>query len=130
YSFWMPFLIFTYGVGLFGAGVFVTDFSKDGAPRARTKNGLLHDLFSFFVFASLAAACFVFANFFSMLGQFEWRNYSIATGVLYICGFFLFARAFSPQSKLNFIGGLLQRTTISLGSIWLTLSLLHFLSFI
>ncbi|MEV5892415.1 DUF998 domain-containing protein [Nonomuraea fuscirosea] len=66
-STWGPLLVGTYAIGLIGAGVFVTD-PVGGYPlgtpaqAVHTWHGMLHDSpFSLSVFASLAAACFVFA---------------------------------------------------------------------
>lgn len=128
-SLWGFLLIGIYGAGLFGAGIFVTDVG--GAPGdisktvTRTRAGILHDIFSTFVFVSLFAACFVFAHLFAVIGAYGWEIYSIVSGILYLCGFILFARGFSPASRLAPIAGLLQRLTISLGAIWLALILLR-----
>jgi hypothetical protein len=124
-SFFAPLLIGTYGAGLIVAGVFVTDFGV--SHDKRTKRGLLHDASSVVVFGSLAAAAFVFANLFAIGGDGNWEAYSIVTGVLYICGFLLFARGFGTRGKLSNYAGLLQRLTISLGAVWLSLVALHLL---
>lgn len=129
-SFWGPLLIGTYALGLLGAGLFVTDSQAgEGIPQSvpLTTSGKLHDLFSAFVFISLFAACFVFAHLFAGAGQNAWAVYSIVTGILYGCGFILFARGFSPASSFSPIAGLLQRLTISIGAIWLALVSLHLL---
>jgi hypothetical protein len=121
-SLWAPLLIGIYGAGLFAAGMFVTDV---GGVRSRA--GILHDLSSIFVFGSLFAACFVFAHLFASVSASGWEWYSIVTGVLYFCGFVLFARGFSPKNKLAPVAGLLQRLTIALGALWLALVALHLL---
>jgi hypothetical protein len=130
-SFWGPFFIGIYGAGLLGAGMFVTDVgvaSREGSKAAtRSRAGILHDIFSTFVFASLFAACFVFAHLFAGRGDYGWEGYSIVTGILYFCGFVLFARGFSPSSTLAPIAGLLQRLTIALGALWLAFVALHLL---
>jgi hypothetical protein len=121
-SFWAPLLIGIYGAGLLAAGIFVTDIGG-----VRTRAGALHDLSSVFVFGSLFVACFVFAHLFASVGVSGWEWYSIITGVLYFCGFILFARGFSPKNKLAPIAGLLQRVTIAMGALWLALVALHLL---
>jgi hypothetical protein len=129
-SLWAPLLIGIYGAGLFGAGVFVTDAGE--TPRgskaaARSRAGVLHDISSLFVFASLCAACFVFGRLFAGAGEAGWEIYSLATGVLYFCGFILFARGFGGKGRFVETAGLLQRLTISLGAVWLALVALHLL---
>jgi hypothetical protein len=63
------------------------------------------------------------------VGQSGWEIYSLLTGVLYFCGFLLFAKGFSlEKGRLASMAGLLQRLIISLGAIWLTLVALHLLS--
>ena len=133
-SFWAPLLVGVYAIGTLGAGVFVTDVrgSHEGGSIAqkRTTSAILHDIFSAFVFVSLCAACFVFAHLFAGVGAYGWETYSIVSGVLYGCGFILFARGFSPTGKLAPIAGSLQRLTISIGAIWLALVALHLLGII
>jgi Protein of unknown function (DUF998) len=130
-SFWGPFLIGMYGAGLLGAGIFVTDVggrhTGNSKSSKRTTSGILHDLFSFVVFASLSVACFVFAHLFAAIGACGWADYSIVTGTFYICGFFLFAYGFSHEGKLTSIGGLLQRITIAIGALWFAFVALHLL---
>lgn len=118
-------LIGIYGAGLFGTGVFVTDAES---KAARTKHGILHDVFSGLIFASLCIACFVFAGQFAQVGDTGWQLYSIGTGVLYGVGFVLFARGFSlTKGYLYLYGGLLQKLTVALGGIWLSLVAAHML---
>lgn len=110
-------LIGIYGAGLFGAGAFVVNVNRK-----------LHDLFSLAVFLSLTAACFVFAHVFAAAGESGWEAYSSITGTVYFCGFLLFAKGFSlEEGKLASVSGLLQRLTISVGAIWLSLVALHLL---
>jgi hypothetical protein len=74
------------------------------AQGVHTWHGVLHDLpFSLFVFASLAAACFVFARRFTGWGERGWAIYSAVTGTLVVIGFFLSGQALrklkaSPKS--------------------------------
>ena len=133
-SFWGPFLIGLYAVGLIGAGIFATDVtgmpSKAPAPQQRDFRGALHDLFSLVVFASLFVACFVFAHQFAVSGSWGWRLYSVMTGILFGTGFIVFARGFASAGKLAAIAGLLQRLTTAVGWIWLALVAAHLLAFI
>ncbi|MGD0438693.1 MAG: DUF998 domain-containing protein [Bryobacteraceae bacterium] len=133
-SFWGPFLIGLYAVGLIGAGIFATDVtgmpSKAPAPQQRDFRGALHDLFSLVVFASLFVACFVFPHQFAVSGSWGWRLYSVMTGILFGTGFIVFARGFASAGKLAAIAGLLQRLTTAVGWIWLALVAAHLLAFI
>ncbi len=130
-SFWGPFLIGIYAVGLIGAGIFVTDTtglpSNLPTPPKRNTPGLLHDLCSVFVFIPLIAAFFVFSHLFAISGAVGWFIYSAASGTLFAIGFVLFARGFAKIDKIGSIAGLLQRLTIAIGWIWLALVALHLL---
>ena len=98
-SFWIPFLVGLYAVGLIGAGIFVTD--KTGipnnapAPKKRDAAGAIHDLCSVIVFIPLFVVCFVFAHLFAVSGLLGWHIYSVTTGILFGIGFILFARGFA-----------------------------------
>jgi hypothetical protein len=130
-SFWIPFLVGLYAVGLIGAGIFVTDKtgipSKETAPKKRDVGGTIHDLCSLIVFIPLFIACFVFANLFAVSGSLVWHIYSVATGILFGIGFILFAKGFARNEKF---AGLLQRLTIAIGWIWLALIAAHLLALI
>jgi hypothetical protein len=73
------------------------------------------------VFAALAAACFVFARQFAKWREGGWASYSGVTGVLIAIGFLGFAYGFSATTPLTQIAGLLQRLTIAVGWLWVTL---------
>jgi hypothetical protein len=130
-SFWAPFLIGLYALGLIGAGIFVTDVTGLPAaistPAKRDVSGVIHDLFSLIVFVSLFVACFVFAHLFAISGSSSWEIYSVVTGILFAIGFLLFARGFASTSRLASIAGLLQRLTIAIGWIWIALVAAHLL---
>lgn len=126
-SVWGWILILLYALGLLGAGIFVTDNGLTTQNSKRTRAGVLHDLCSIVVFVSLCIACFVFAHTFTTRGSPAWAVGSTIVGILYGVGFVIFARAFSPTSSLAPIGGLLQRLTISLGAVWVSLLALYFL---
>ena len=128
-AFWAPLMMFFYGAGLLGAGLFVTDHDMppSNTRSGHSASGSLHDLFSSVVFISLSIECFVFAHLFSLLDAPGLEIYSIITGLLYLLGFVVFAVAFSPTSKLAPLAGILQRLTISLGAIWVSFIAIHFL---
>lgn len=127
-SLWGPLFIFFYGAGLVGAGMFITDFGRRTLGPSPTRTaGILHEIFSAIVFISLTLACFIFAHFFYSISLPYWAIYSALTGVLYFTGFVVFARGFDRSSTLASIAGLVQRLTISVGAVWVTLVALHFL---
>src|SRR5688500_16313803 len=88
-STWGPILIGVFGLGLVGAGVFVTDpgygyppGAPSGVPTMPSWHGTLHNLVSPIVFGSLSAACFVFARrYFAEPGSRVWAGYSFVTGL-------------------------------------------------
>lgn len=133
-STWGPSMIGAYGIGLIGAGVFLTDpvsgyppGTPDQLVEYSSLTAALHDVFSIPVFVGLPVACFVFVRRFSRWGQRGWALYSGITGVVFTIGFVLASLAFGQVPGLVEIGGLLQRLTITLGWIWLALLALHLL---
>lgn len=122
-STWGPILLGSFGLGLIGAGIFVTDtvlgYPPD-ASTAATLHGMLHDLVSLVVFAALPSACFVLARRFA--GDPAWRGwatYSIVTGILVVV-FFITAGAFA-QPDPNAPAGFFQRISIITGWSWIAL---------
>ncbi len=106
-----PLLLGVFGAGVLLAGVFVTD----PGPNPTTIHGSLHILVSIASFAALGAAGFVFARRFG-----GWRGfglYSIASGLAVIVLFVLTQVVGQPLG----IAGLVQRTTIAVGWVWIVL---------
>ncbi|GAA3791493.1 DUF998 domain-containing protein [Sphaerisporangium flaviroseum] len=128
-SFWGPLLVGVWGVGLLGAGVFVTDpvaGYPPGTPLLTdppTTAGSLHDLLSLAGFVGLAAACFVFTRRFAVRREIGWAVYSALTGIGFLAGIVLSTRAFADTGAggLAGTGGLFQRLAIGIGFTWLTL---------
>ena len=133
-SVWGPLLIGLVGLGLIGAGFFVTD-PLNGyppgtplIPTERTTHGILHDLFGVPVFLGLPIACFVFARLFDRRGERNWVWYSRLSGIGMFAVFFVARLGFRllptyPDLAANF--GLLQRITLIIGLAWLTLLAIH-----
>jgi hypothetical protein len=132
-SVWGPLLVGAWGIGLIGAGIFVTDPVSGYPPGTpaqgvHTWHGGLHDFpFSVLTFVSLVAACGVFARRFAGWGQRGWALYSAVSGVLFAAGFVIFGAGFSQTAGLVDIAGLLQRLTIVVGWGWLTALAVHLL---
>lgn len=122
-SSWGALLVAVWGLGLIGAGVFVTDPvsgyppGSPDLPRRPTRAGRLHDAFSLAGFAALAAACFVFAPSWGV----GWAVYSIASGVLFAVVMVAASAALSQAPRLVAVGGLLQRLALTVGWLWTVL---------
>jgi hypothetical protein len=124
---WAPRLIGLMGIGLLGAGLFVTD-PMNGYPPGTpllsfdvTLTGRLHRLFSAFVFLGLPGACFVFARLFNRRGKRGWALYSALTGAAFIGLFVATSAGFAQAAGLADSAGLLQRLTLTVGWAWTTL---------
>ena len=133
-STWGPLLVGAHAIGLLGAGIFVTDpvsgyppGTPDHQEAYGSTHAALHDLFSVGTFIGLPIACLVLARRFAGWGQRGWAIYSAVTGVVFLVGFVLTSMAFNQAETLVEVGGLLQRTTITVGWTWLTLLAVHLL---
>jgi hypothetical membrane protein len=124
-------LIGAVGVGLLGSGAFSTDPvsgyppGTPDFPASYTTSGALHDAFSLPVFLGLPAAAIIYSWWFLRHGNRGWAGYSLATSLAFLVAFALTNAAFSQAPHLVDYGGLLQRTTITLGLTWLTLLAIH-----
>lgn len=135
-SVWGPLLVGLVGVGLIGAGTFVTDPLNGyppGTPRIpteRTTHGILHDLFGIPFFLGLPITCFVFARLFARLGERRWAAYSACSGFAMFAVFFLARlgmRQVSAFADIAGLFGLLQRITVIIGFSWIALLAVHLL---
>jgi hypothetical protein len=123
-----PVLIAVWGVGLLGAGPFVTDpvsgypAGTPPTPDQPSWHGMLHDLlFSLPGFACLAAVMLVFAYAFARRHTPGWAIYSGLSGAAFLALFFLTNAGFSQDPRWVSTAGLLQRLTVGTGWLWLTL---------
>ena len=126
-STWGPLLIGAMGIGLLGAGIFVTD-PMNGYPPGTpdlllqySLPGRLHRLFSALFFLGLPSACFVFARLFAKWGVRRWSIYSLVTGIAFLVMFIVASAGFSQVEGLVNYAGLFQRITLTIGWVWLTL---------
>jgi hypothetical protein len=132
-STWGPLLVAIWGIGLLGAGVFLTDPVSGYPPGTpdllvnTTAHGELHDSFSLAGFLALTAACFVFSYRFIRQGKNGWAIYSTITGILFPIGIVLASAGFSQAEGLVAFGGLVQRLTVTIGWTWLTLLAVYLL---
>ncbi|WP_433727270.1 DUF998 domain-containing protein [Actinoplanes sp. CA-051413] len=123
-----PLLIAVWGVGLLGAGVFVTDpvsgypAGTPATPDVPSRHGLLHDLaFSLPGFVCFAAAMLVFAYAFTRRRALGWAVYSGLSATAFLILFVLNNAGFAQDPRWVSTAGLLQRLTIGVGWLWLTL---------
>jgi Protein of unknown function (DUF998) len=135
-SVWGPLLVGLVGIGLIGAGIFVTDPLNGyppGTPRIpveRTAHGILHDLFGIPFFLGLPITCFVFARLFARLGERSWVVYSGCSGCAMLAVFFLARlgmRELPGFAGLAGLFGLHQRINVIIGFAWITLLGVHML---
>lgn len=134
-SWWGPILLFVFGAGLIGAGIFVADPILGYPPGIQNEipslAHTLHDSASMFVFASLPIAIFVLVRrFVRDRAGWVWITYSIVTALLFIGLFFSFGTMYSLHEDGSWPGapvGLFQRLCIVVGWCWIALYALRLL---
>ena len=126
-------LVGAWAVGLLGVGIFVTDPVNGyppGVPDRMARyswHNALHDLFSLFAFAALAAACCVFARRFAARGERGWATCTVVTGVVFVSALIPSSAGFSRAEGQVELAGLFQRVAVIVGFDWLTLLAVRFL---
>jgi len=128
-STWGPILLGIVGLGLIGAGIFVTDpglgYPHEAGTITLTVHGTIHSLISLFAFISLPAACFVLARRDAAdPAERGWAWYSVATGLLVVVFFVLTA----VVTALNGPAGLTQRILLIVGWSWIALQAIRLMS--
>jgi len=124
---WTLIWITAVGIGLIGAGIFVTDpvgGYPPGTPLLSlqpTIPGRLHRLFSALVFFGLPGASFTLARRFSKNGEHLWSTYSRFSGAAFLGTFVLTTTGFAQLGPFVNYAGLLQRITLIIGFAWMTL---------
>jgi len=126
-----PILLLVAGIGLVGAGVFVSD-PVFGFPPDKplvlaqfTSHGHLHDLFSMLWFAGLPAACGVLAARFFSIGEPGWAVYSLLSGFGMIVFFVLASMGFLQRPGFVDVAGIYQRLSAMAGLSWAALIAIH-----
>jgi Protein of unknown function (DUF998) len=133
-SLWGPALVGLAGIGLIGAGIFVTD-PLNGyppgtplIPTERTIHGILHDLFGIPFFLGLPITGFVFARRFARRSQRGWAAYSAISGFAIFAVFFFARLSLRPGfEEMAGLFGLFQRIAVTIGWAWLTLLAVYML---
>ena len=105
---WGSLLIATYGIGMIVAGISPADpipgFPPgfvSAIPPPLSRHAIGHGLGFLLAFASLIAACFVFARRFRQRGDRGWARYSMATGGMTLLLLAL-GMAVKPAASLSF----------------------------
>jgi xanthine/uracil permease len=121
-AFIVPLLVAVWGVGLLGAGIFVTD--PLGGPV--TWHGRLHDLaFSLPGFAALTLAMLTSAVVFARRRSPRFALYSALSGVAFAVIFVVATLGFAGLDPYAESAGLGQRLCVSIGWLWIALLALH-----
>ncbi|HET6596574.1 MAG TPA: DUF998 domain-containing protein [Anaerolineales bacterium] len=131
---WVPILIAGVGVGFLGTGFFNTDPISGyplGTPAIRfppTLTGVLHIFFASFVFG-LPLACFVMARLFDDQGGRNWAVYSKFTAVTFILVYLFAMAGFLQVPGLVNYAGVLQRISLTIILLWMTLLPIYLLKY-
>ncbi|GAA5052711.1 hypothetical protein HNP84_001452 [Thermocatellispora tengchongensis] len=127
-SVWGPLLIGIWAISLLGAGVFTTDPVSGyppGTPGLLVHYSgvpaFLHDAFSVPGFAAIAAAPVVLAVRFAAHRRPAWAVFSVLAAAAFVTTFVLSTMGFQQHPDLVALGGLFQRTAVTIGWAWLTL---------
>jgi hypothetical protein len=120
----LPLLVAVWGIGLIGAGIFVTD-PVGGYPTAAspvTWHGQLHDLaFSLPGFAALFLAMFTAAVAFARRRSGWFALYSALSGLVFAALFAFATTGFAGIGPWVSTAGLWQRLCVTVGWLWLLL---------
>jgi hypothetical protein len=130
---WGPILIAIIAICLIGAGLFTSDPLNGYPPGTplmsmeRSLSGFIHDSFGAPVFLGLPIACFMFSRRFAMQGRRDWSSYSVLSGIIMLTFFVLADAGFFQVPILVDVAGLLQRISITVGWMWISLLAIHYL---
>ena len=128
-----PFFIIICGIGLIGAGIFVTDPINGFPPELYVSGegssfyGIIHKIFAGFLFVGLPLACFAMDKYFKFKEDLKWRIYTLFTGISSLIVFLLTTLAILHYGGLQYYAGLLERITIIIGFLWMILLSWYFL---
>ena len=115
-------------IGIIAIGLIIGGIFKGDKSIHLSYQSLLHWFSAALVFLGMPISCFVFATLFVKWGEFGWGIYAKVTGFLFtIAGLIFVLAVFIQKAGLADYVGLLQRVTITIGWIWLTLLAIHLL---
>lgn len=125
---WGALLIAVWGIGLLGAGVFLTDPVSGYPPGTPAKlaeysnpAAMLHDMISLVAFLTMVVNCALFTRWFIKWGNPRWAIYSAVTGIIFFAVMFLASAGFAQTPGLVDFAGLYQRIAVTTGWTWITL---------
>jgi len=133
-AFWRSFLVGLVGIGLIGAGLFVTDPVSGYPPGTSlmmaeySTAGRIHDLFSILTFLGLPLTCLMFGFRFLRARKYGWAVYSAGSGIAMFVFFVLASMGFSQIPGYTDLAGLFQRLSIVSGLGWISLLAFHMLN--
>lgn len=130
---WGPILLTIAGIGFIGSGFFTTD-PLNGYPPATppvpvppTRSGWLHLLFAALIFG-LPAAGLVLARYFDDQNERKWAVYTRVTAITFIILYLVTIAGFLQVAGLADYAGLLQRISLTILLLWMTLLPIHLLN--
>jgi len=116
-------LLGTYGLGVLGGGLFLTDpalgfppGTPDTYPETMSWHGLLHFIFGQIGFLALIIASFVYARYFAKNGLRGWALFSALTGGIFL--FAIFALVATSMGDSAALGSLGLYAAVALAWIW------------
>jgi hypothetical protein len=125
-SLWTLILISFVAIGFLGTALFATD-PVNGYPPGTpdillppTIRGSLHVFFASFIFG-LPVACFVLAGYFDGQGEGTWAVYSRVSAITFIILYLITIAGFLQVDGLVNYAGLLQRISLTIILVWMTL---------
>jgi hypothetical protein len=134
FSKWIVIFLAIGGIGLIGAGCFVTDPMNGFPPGTSetaletTLTGTLHQLFSILLFIGLPVAMALFSKYFLKVKNRKWWIYSVSSAILFII-FMIILKvvSFSYLGLLPYFG-LIQRIMLIIGFLWIILLSCYYFS--
>ncbi len=130
---WGPRLVWLWGLGLIGSGVFITDPIGGYPPgtavegQESTGHGVLHNISAGVSFPSLLIGIIVFTRMFAARGQRAWAVFSVFCGVVCIASIITASYGAGRTGGVGEVDGLFQRIAGIAGMAWLTVLALYLL---
>jgi hypothetical protein len=131
-SVWGPTLLVAAAIGFIGSGFFTTDPLNGYPPGTAvlpippTRSGWLHLFFAALIFG-LPAAGFVLARHFDGLDEHQWSMYSRVSAIIFIILYLVTIAGFLQADGVVDYAGLLQRVSLTIILLWMTLLPIHLL---
>jgi hypothetical protein len=130
---WGPRLIWLWGLGLIGSGVFITDPIGGYPPgtavegQEPTGHGVLHNISAGLSFPSLLIAIILFTRMYGARRQRTWAVFSVFCGVACLTAIIVASYGAGRTGGVGEVDGLFQRFAGISGMAWLTVLALYLL---